>query len=267
MGILFKWIAAGGGIETDDSNMREGVMFDIEKLRPEYTHLYDRFVNYKESVASFLGRTGNRYYSQEIRFMLVGRAVNGWENMSVENENKFLNNVINNANKGLSWIKDVNSRPGNGEGYFLDNSAFWTYARKGYADLVKKRTANDWFQDIAWTNLYKMAPKGKNPYGETKIWQNENNCSLNILGHEIEVFNPTHIHFETGYDRWFIYFRELCTDYKDFGKNISRGKNKNNIFVEGAGHIGSAKAVVACRPEGRNKDLYTTQIKEVFSAL
>ena len=49
--------------------------------------------------------------------------------------------------------------------------------------------------------------------------------------------------------------------------NISKGPNKNDVYVEATARIGKAKVVVSCRPEYRDTEPFVKQIIEAFDSI
>lgn len=116
-----------------------------------------------------------------------------------------------------------------------------------------------WIEKIAYTDMYKMAPNGKNP--DKKSIKIQIPASIELMRYEIQHYQPTHILFVTG-TKWFKPFLTICDSFEFLGNNLSKGKNQNDIYVEGIGRIGSAKVIVTCRPEYRPKDDFVNAVFE-----
>lgn len=111
-------------------------------------------------------------------------------------------------------------------------------------------------------NLYKISPKeGGNPFENYK--EKELAACKDILNAEIEEAKPTHILMMTGFD-WFEPFSDIFSDVNYIGRNVSRGANKNEIYVEGTATFQEAKVVIMCRPEFRKKENYVKAAEESF---
>ena len=302
-----------------------------EKTRKEFEELYSELFeaindiknsngkrrNTKEiglSYTRFTAMHGNRYWKDEngkenaIRFMLVGRAVNGWGEYSGEDESKqsFIKSSIDNflnekcslsksnddAKDRFEWIvTPENDSPHNTfrEGidkeeereergtYKLTGSPFWSYTKNIWDILNGGRDSlwnERWFEKIAWTNLYKIAPTGfTEKDGKRITWganPNTTECKKQLevckklLGAEIEFFKPTHILFVTDKAGW----------YDDFGDHLEKSfyakniKEIDNEFVKKTMEyiIGNTvcKVVVVCRPETRPKENYVKIVSECF---
>ena len=270
------------------------------------------------SYTRFTAMHGNRYWKDEngeennIRFMLVGRAVNGWGEYLGKNDSKesFVESSMANLtsdkkafSKNQKDVKDrfewivtsENDSPHNtfrenidkkeertqrGK-YRLTGSPFWSYTKDIWDILNNKKDSSwneRWFEKIAWTNLYKIAPTGYiEENGKRKTWgSNPNTTECNeqievcreLLKEEIEYFKPTHILMVIGED-WFTDFRELFTNINDIGRNINSGKNKNTVFLEKTAEYikrdgNACKVAVVCRPETRPKEEYVNQVSNYF---
>ncbi len=122
------------------------------------------------------------------------------------------------------------------------------------------------FDYIAWSNLYKIAPKESgNP--SNCLCKKQLDVCREILKREIEVFDPTHILLITDYDRWFA---NEGYDFSELFETDRIGSNyaDKSIFVEGTGTytFGDKKipVVISCRPEYRNE---TDFVKAVGQSL
>lgn len=271
----------------------------LNKLRQE---------NRLESNTVFTAMEGHKYRSchtvtgDEFRFMLIGRAVNSWTEYkcvdegrdsfiaasmrNLRNEENALDPDCKNEHRGkdrFEWIKTNKNTAVNAYRPNIDNmnfeldkpyrvsaSALWSYPKEVWSRLYGK-TQNweeRWFENIVWSNLYKIAPeKGKNPDEDDQLIQRE--ACIELLNEEIQYFKPTHILVVSGYD-WFECFNCSGFQVTDLGvRNVSNGKEKNSVFVEGIGYYNfsegtKAKVVVTCRPEYRSKDGYVDEIINGF---
>lgn len=271
----------------------------MEKLRNIYAELFAIIqraaVLEKEECASFTAMQGFRYATAKditgkaFRMMLVGRAVNGWKEYTGKDGSKeefvnaYLANLTNQpqvlkygkdrfewiatdergvTNLGVEDDKTVIDNP-----YNLLRSRFWCDTKEIWENLYGRRTDwnERWFENICWSNLYKISPRlGGNP--SAKLQNLQENICIKLLQEEIEYFQPTHILFLTGSD-WFMPFGKIFNNVIFIGCNKVSGKNKNDIFVEATAEYitrtGSVcKIVVACRPEMRAKDGYVEQVSK-----
>jgi len=193
---------------------------------------------------------GNQYYDSKSKIMLVGRAINGWENywqhdMSVE---QYAKRVLSNSieSNGLSWTRSSN----NPSGYNINRSAFWRVTR-GIIQGLGEDISSDWTEKLVWSNLYKIAPKdGGNP--SPKLCRLQRESCKKILLNEIDQVQPKDILFITGMD-WFVDFADLFSI-----------EQVNRTFVVAKGVYGNSKIVVSNRPEGKPEK---ESVNEVISII
>ena len=285
----------------------------MEKLRDAYGKLYDSLAGTKwgdglcaarkdAEYTTFTAMQGDSYFEskavdgKDFRFMLVGRAVNGWDEYRIgeeeylTRENFIESSIMNllNDKKAIVFGKDrfewIDTNHGkarntaragidrgvvNGE-YSLTRAQIWSYTKSIWDSLYGRETKLDerWFENIVWSNIYKIAPhNGDNPSDE--LQQKELEACKELLKQEIEYFKPTHIFLATARGYWFERFEDIFEYVEEKGTNISRGNNKNEDYVEAiAKYIyedgSSANVVVACRPEGRAKDGYVNEVVKYF---
>lgn len=236
-------------------------------------------------LGHFVSMAGPKFHKEPVRLMIVGRATNGWPGLCCDNEDAFGSDAAEKFSaKGFSWV--VNSEDGRGlrnteEDYYLSTSPFWRTSKQIWEQLSGK-TDDRWVDYIAWSNIYKVAPK--NDTEETRydyanpsktLCRKQLSACQEILKHEIEVYQPTHILFISGWD-WFF---DWATD---FGRNTGKtlfgelcqlpplGKNnpKNGVYVEGCLSYETKDraipVVVACRPEYRPEQEYIDQVVTHF---
>ena len=231
-------------------------------------------------LAHFVPMKGTRYDSSKIRFMLIGRAVNGWYDTNVNTQTEYgdyIEQLLISDNGKFGWVTDVkgvlyNRNDLGCKGDYCLSSPFWDYSKSIFKHIINKEKPEKyeeilsytrWIDYIVWTNLYKIAPTYRgNPDEEMKKLQ-QKEC-INILKNEIEKYNPTHIIAFTGWEDWFCNFDTLMTEYKYIGTNVMKGKNKNSIYLEALGMIENTKVLVTCRPENRNKTQFLNDVYRVL---
>lgn len=273
----------------------------MEKLKSLYAELFDikkrASVLEKEECVSFTAMQGFRYATakdimgKDFRMMLVGRAVNGWEEYTGKDSTKeaFVNAslanlensplVLKHGKDRFEWIAtdergvtnlgvNDNFDKNTGKPYNLKRCRFFSDTKEIWEKLSGKCDESPnwnerWFENIIWTNLFKISPRlGGNP--SAKLQKLQECICIKLLKEEIEFFRPTHILFLTGYD-WFEPFLKIFSNMTFIGRNELSGKNKNNIYVEATAEYTTkkdvdCKIVVACRPELRAKDKYIEQV-------
>ena len=232
-------------------------------MRELYCELYTRMNDYislhpeiqKQGLSLHIPMIGKCYTEQnEIRLMWIGRAINGWD------DSDFFNLPLNDYLSKVEELKDDLTRFSWMKGYkFIRRSQFWRTCRLLHQKLNASATpADDWFEEIIWTNLYNVAPhNGGNP--SKKLCEAQKQINGELLKKQIALFNPTHIVFVTD-DDWFIDFAHL------FPQMVS-GSSVNGAIVR-TGFIGKSKALVTKRPEYRFTDQkFTDAILAAFSNL
>lgn len=252
-------------------------------MKVAYMQLYER-LSAEESFlnsAHFVAMQGERYTQNKKRFMLIGRAPNGWSafqdihgevdfgeraQKEFASTDRFTYRKDSATGEDCGWIEDKSGAlySKHCEGYCLSKKPFWSYA-KAIWERISEAAPDDgvWMENIVWSNLYKVSPKNEgNP--DADMMKKQLDACKAILIKELETYQPTHIVIMTGYD-WFEPFESVFQNpQKGKQKNILRGKNRNHVFVEGRAEYKGAKVVIACRPEYRNKDGYVEQVVTCF---
>ena len=224
-----------------------------------------------KDLAHFVSMRGELYDASDVRLFVVGRATNGGSPLPCGSAQEFAEAANDKFNSsGFQWI--ANPEEGfrslhNASGtYYLSKSPFWKVAHGIWCKLYKS-DKDDFIKRIAWSNLYKIAPKdGGNP--TTGMCKKQFKACYDILKEEIRTYRPTHILIISGYKHWYEW-----EDY-DFSKlficNQYLGSNNENktIFVEGTAKFNLdgelIPVVITCRPEGRKEDPF---VEEALSFL
>lgn len=212
---------------------------------PKFSAKYDEL--YAQNIIKFQRRTlgsgiQDGYYVdfypslgssalQEIEFLVLGQAVNGWRSgfrldetidqakvsTSSESSNRFL------GSKGHSPLDWVNVQWSNRiynetcideettlfyDGtYRAYRSFFWNVAYKLICDYYGiEQSSWEWSRKLVWSNLYKIAPDGSNPNDEQRSFQQP--TAAELIRQEIEELNPKFCIVITNLS-WWEPFREL----------------------------------------------------------
>lgn len=228
----------------------------------------------------FVAMKGSQYDTSKLKFMVIGRATNGWHKITDESDiGEEAQKQFNCADGFDSWI--VVNKYGNLRNneknektqkyYYLNRSSFWRTTKCVYMELSKIKDAN-WVQHIAWSNLYKIAPNESedvaagNP--NRKMVRTQMEICKEILGEEINVYSPDYILFVTGWEWWFAGDKKT----PGFDKILSGVKQESgNEFVVGKGicklNDKNVKIVVTQRPEGKKENNYVNEILKCFNEL
>lgn len=204
---------------------------------------------------------GNRYDGQRAcRLMWIGRALNGWEacrfGMGREAFADQAADEMRNRDRFVwLWRGDAAKKwP-----YNYRQSAFWRTCKFVHDRMLPEDER--WFEDIAWANLYPIAPaKSGNPSG--KLCDAQRVLCGELLKKQMEALRPTHIVFVTDWD-WFADFNSAG------GEPLFPGVRRNAIPgpIVGSGRIGEGVALITRRPEGRPEQPFVEAICAAFGAI
>ena len=134
-----------------------------------YKKLYEEYIEKAgktpiDKAAIFVPMRGKQYHpSNKIRLMIVGRAPNGWNSKIDYSTGEVFGNSAKELyedRKRFTWIKEAECL----YHYFLSGSAFWRVTKKIWTTL-SKIDDEEWYEYIAWTNLYKISNQEGNPSG------------------------------------------------------------------------------------------------------
>jgi hypothetical protein len=206
----------------------------------------------------------------------VGIAPNGWKCLNATSRELFMDDAEEQFNnkKRWDWIELINGAQYLSEErhitnlkdrYCVSQKAFWSYSKEVWEHLSHNtETDEKWQENIVWSNLYKYSPAaGYNP--DDKCARVQQAVCVEILKYELNVFQPDYVLLMTGYD-WFAPFAPSFEHVHDEGlRNICRGKDKNEFFVEATANYQKAKVVIACRPEMRDKAKYVEAVVNAFN--
>ena len=218
------------------------------------------------------------------KLLIYGRSVNGWPcDFNVDDLNevayeKIYNNILSSVHtyddeEPLLWvhrqfgkknIKAYNSK--SGLKYNTAKSAFWRVSKNIVEKLVSS-SDNNWYKNIAWSDLYKISYKsGGNP-GPQLIKSIKDQCEK-ILVEEIKTLKPHYILFLTGYKGWFSVFeRAFESDNIRFDNKLRNINNNDKIELTGSLFFDDHRAeiVVAPHPQGKKENDLIDEIIKVFT--
>jgi hypothetical protein len=185
----------------------------------------------ENDLSIFFPQAGKKYFEENERILFIGKSVNGWVNESLDinelfdEENK---SRIVNRDDEIYWV-EKNDHPT----YNSNQSSFWRVIKMISLDFYKKE---DWYNYIAWTNLYKLSPAiGGNP--SSSLCNLQYTQCVKILDKEINYLDPKFVIFLTSF--WERDYLELI------GINIEKNrlikwdnhetyyqKYKNKIYIQ-----------------------------------
>ena len=185
--------------------------------------------------------------------LVFGRATNGWETKFCISNKIDLDGLIKNSidsstevgNKcPLEWLwngyNGYKGTTGKKEEYNFRKSSFWRVINKIVIEKFN-RTDKNWTHQIAWSNLYKIAPaEGGNP---SNI---ECNCQFDnseiLFWKEIDLLSPKYILLITD--------KSWVEDEFIKAKSL---KKISNDYVQAILNYKTSKIIVTCRPERKNE--------------
>lgn len=270
----------------------------MDKLRGLYKQLYnDVHDSKKEFVetefSNFVTMRGNRYDQKPkdgkaVRFMVVGRAVNGWGASRKSDAESYADEAIelfiNKDRYKDEWDmktektdpyskykkKDKDGKEIECEYHLLD-SPFWNTAIGIYNKLHNREyyAVKDVYEDFVWSNIYKIAPKEEGNPSTNLIYAQAKTC-VEILKEEIRLLEPTHLLLviDKSWVSWssrnkvMFDFMEAFDDYECHCKTVL----KNKDIVQCAFTAGGCKVLITRRPETLGRKDYIDAVKSVFDS-
>ena len=214
-----------------------------------------------------------RYYEPAVRLLVVGRSVNGWEELNESTVEKFVEAAANQViDEGFSWLDDdgkaistYKRESDNKEcRYNVNRSAFFRCIKKIITQMKPEATIGKrWFEHVAWTNLYPIAPLHSGN-AEGKLQDAQIVVCKKLLLQQIDYYQPTHILFITDWDWWFERFADAFPKVRKIGDSAI-----NNIV--GVGSYDNAKVAIAIRPDRTrpnrpNEEEYVRDVVGCFRA-
>lgn len=222
---------------------------DIAELKNLYRELLKSVPkDFNESLYPFFVQTGSKYEKSNPKILFVGKSVNGWVTDSTNLEDLFdesNSERIVNRHDQLSWVNDLE---GPNEIYNTNKSSFWRLIKQISVQVLNN---NEWYNYIAWSNLYKLSPEKGNPNSWLQNIQRKH-C-IDILNEEIRVLNPNIVIFLTSYWEYF-YLNAIGLDLNN-NKSISWNDYtlkyqvfKNRLFIQ------------SMHPQGKSESLHIIAI-------
>lgn len=235
------------------NNQLDKHLSDYKEL---YRNLLDSVADYDGRICTFYHQAGKYYLNNKNnRILFVGKANNGWINDDRNVESLFditNKNRIVNRDDQMEWIKNLEGKKVE-EHYNTRKSAFFRLMKRISVSLLENK--NDWYNYVAWTNLYKIAPwEGGNPTSTLKNMQQE--YCAKILEKDFEFLNPSIIIFLTS--RW----------ENDLLKNSLYKNNKKEFTMWGKyktyhNNIDEKLLIYSLHPQGKSETKHHAAIKNI----
>lgn len=219
---------------------------DVENLKRLYKELYSKISeNNHNGIFPFFVQAGSKYPSSDKRCLFVGKSVNGWITNSRDVEELFdMNNDKRIVNRSDQIIWALNRM----------NSPFWRVIRGVSREIIPD---DDWYNYIAWSNLYKLSPCEGNPDGRLQNLQRE--ACIKILNEEIRILKPNCVIFlSSSWERFYLDFIGL-----DIAKNSKKYWSKHQTQYQVKGDI---LYIQSPHPQCKNEDAHIRAISEILKA-
>lgn len=224
-----------------------------ENLIPLYHNLLDK-VDCKIDIFTFCIQWGEKYFDKENSGILfVGKATNGWVSKSRDINVLFGENGIFDRKDQMKWIQNLEN---NTKGYNTKNSAFWRLIKR-VTELQNGK--NEWYNKIAWSNLYKISFEKGNP--NEKLKQQQLEICKRILETEIKILQPKIVIFLTsGWEHNFVNYLIKDTPKEKY-KSVEWGnKYKTKGFL-----FNNTIYILSHHPQGKNENEHTKAIIEILN--
>jgi hypothetical protein len=212
---------------------------------------------------AFSGVRGATYNGE---LLVVGRAVNRWENsfttadLGVPERRYAIASELEAGRQDPGKLAWVANQWGTREEYNPARSAFWRVIRR-VQDGLGLSVSREWSSDLAWSNLYRVAPSdGGNP--PASLMRVQHRACSDLLVREIEELVPRRILFLTGAD-WFSPFAGTL------GLVAKAGHTGGEVQLTGriASGGGEAAVVVARHPQGKDETQWVADVLNAFTEL
>lgn len=228
---------------------------EIKKnILPIYKQLLDE--NSFNDICTFSFQWGENYpFNKKSGLLFVGKAVNGWGKGDTD-----VTQLFDRANPDRIFAREdqmewVNNHWGNTYEYNTRKSAFWRLIK----NVTETYYPEKWYSNIAWTNLYKVAPyKGGNPKG--KLQNSQRKYCFDILKKEIEILTPKYVIFLTsGWECTFIEHLKGSEEMKIVDEK--RWGKYETTMIE----INGIKFIKSQHPQGKNESNHLNAIIELIN--
>jgi hypothetical protein len=211
----------------------------------------------KEKYCLSFPMIGKNYNKGEGLFV-VGRATNGWDNCfsvgNMKNTDELIKQSIDSSlpskNKCVfdEWFEEYNQY----------RSSFWRVTERITKEIFNNSNV-EWTNNIAWSNLFKIAPKsGGNP---NKTEQAAQEKWQELIFMEIDTLQPKYVLLITDWELWAEKLME--------GKTIETIKEiqdwkKEKEYVRFVGKYNKSKIIITFRPEREPEDVFVNDVKIYF---
>ena len=245
------------------------MQIDHQKLALAYNDVLTSIINHpepfskNEQLVALYPMSGR---GETVDTLYFGRALNGWKwhftlKDIQQNPDEVLQWIVQNGQdkyqpheERLDWVqcqwqsKDL---------YNTARSQFWQVIRR--VAMQRQGDASNWWDEVAWSNLLKLAPSGKNPSAaQMKVMGTH---FLRMAVTEIQLFKPTNVVCLTGMN-WANNLLNAGTQCKKIPYN------GNQLKYVGDRSYGdhNCRVVVAPHPQGKSSSKIADEILQVLEA-
>lgn len=227
------------------------MIIEIGCLRKMYADLLNK-VDENIVTYPFFLQVGREYYNANKKILFVGKSVNGWITNSKDVDKLFGDDEkyqIVNRKDQLKWVNDLASS----KDYNTNKSSFWRLIRGVSIEVLN---SSNWYDYIAWSNLYKLSPSKGNPNNALQRLQRED-C-VTILNEEIKLLNPDLVVFLTsGWEEFYtssLNLTQICEE------------NWNGKYKLKSTYYNGIKMIFSVHPQGKpeekHKEILLKHIKD-----
>ena len=227
--------------------IKDGILPVYEKLLNKNT-----FTN----ICTFAVQWGKNFPSEnKTGLLFIGKAVNGWVTNETNVEKLFDQENSDRIFARKDQMEWVDNLSGNTKGYNTRKSAFWRVIKKVAMSYYPQK----WYSNIAWSNLYKIAPwEGGNP--NTKLQKVQQKYCFEILKKEIEVLSPDYIIMLTSGWEWPFLNYLNNSEKLNVLSEIKWNKYKTKLI-----EIDGTKFIISPHPQGKNESEHKQVICQLMN--
>ncbi|ULQ61052.1 hypothetical protein K7I13_07315 [Brucepastera parasyntrophica] len=232
-------------------------MIDPQDYKEIYKDLLDNNLrDYNTKVTTFFPQVGEKYFENKPRILFVGKATNGWipDDRNVENLFNLKNpNRIVNRDDQMKWVNNLEGKRSDHH-YNTKKSSFWRVIKGITLSTINK---NDWYNYIAWSNLYKIAPcEGGNP--SSHLIKLQYNNSRKLLELDLKTLDPDIVIFLTsGWENNLLKEMEIKNDKKSF----EEWKKYKTFYKK----IEDKIYIYSYHPQGKNERAHINAVKSIIN--
>lgn len=226
-----------------------------ERLKQVLLPLYKRAnINISPEASPYCTNWASKFPEESKRGILfVGKATNGWDNGHIKDLDAFFNDphFLGNTERMRQ------DHTGQSKGFNPNRSAY----RRMIRNIGEYIYGKEWYDYIAWTNLYKFAPcKRGNPHSDLR--RQQLSACKEILAQEIDILDPKIvIFFTSGWETEFISYLSQgqgldtplhATQTPDGKVKITLYEKQNRFFI------------LTSHPQGKQEKEMFNKIKDLI---